>query len=163
MKEIKLTQGKVAIVDDCDYDELIKYRWCFGKVKGHSVGYAIRFVTMDGKRKTILMHRVIMNPKPWEQVDHIGGYGLNNTRENLRLCCHMENHRNMHTHKSNMLGVKGISQPTTKRGYFARITVNYKQIYLGYFQTLEEAKEVRLAAEIKYFGDYRRKNSENIS
>lgn len=158
MKIIQLTLGHSVTVDDSDYDELMKYKWCFSRVKGHSVGYATRSIMVDGKKKTIMMHRQIMNPKPSEQVDHIDGYGLNNSRSNLRLCCHVENHRNMHTHKSNILGVKGVSQPTKKVGYFARITVMYKQIYLGYFMSLEDAKEARLQAELKYFGDYRRKS-----
>ncbi len=157
MKIIKLTLGYETTVDDADYDELIKYKWCFSRVKGHSVGYATRSVQINGKKKTFLMHRQIMNPKPWEQVDHIGGYGLNNCRSNLRVCGHMENHRNMHTHKSNLLGVKGVSLHADKKHYMARIWVNYKQIYLGIFDTIEEAKHRRLMAEQELFGEFRRK------
>lgn len=157
MKTIPLTKGMSTMVDDEDYEELVKWKWFFTRCKGHSVGYAGRNVKEGEKRKALLMHRQIMNPKPWEQVDHIDGCGLNNCRSNLRLCGHMENHRNLHIHKSNLLGIKGISQPVTKVGYFARITVNYKQIYLGYFMDLEDAKKARLKAEKELFGDFRRK------
>lgn len=161
MKEIPLSKGYVALVDDADYEILSKYRWWFSRCKGHSIGYAVRCFTIKGKRHSIMMHRFLMTPADSQQCDHIDGNGLNNQRNNLRNCSHMDNHRNLNTHKSNLLGVKGISQPTTKRGYFARITVHYASIYLGYFQTLEEAKDARLAAEIKYFGDYRRKRPDN--
>ncbi len=146
------------MVDDADYDVLMKYRWWFSACKGHSIGYAVRCFMIKGKRHTILMHRFLMTPADSQQCDHIDGYGLNNQRSNLRNCSHMENHRNLAIHKSNLLGVRGISQPTTKVGYFARITVHYCQIYLGYFPTLEQAVEARKKAELEHFGEYRRKN-----
>lgn len=163
MKTIQLTLGHSVTVDDSDYDELMKYKWCFSRVKGHSVGYATRSIMVDGKKKTIMMHRQIMNPKPSEQVDHIDGYGLNNSRSNLRLCCHMENHRNMHIHRSNLLGIKGVSRHSKKVGFFARITVNYKSIYLGYFMDIQSAIEARRSAEVKYFGEFRRKAVDSVT
>lgn len=165
MKTIQLTLGQYTTVDDSDYDDLMKYKWCFSRVKGHSVGYATRSIMVDGKKKTVLMHRQIMGLGFDRSVecDHIDGFGLNNQRSNLRKCTHIENLRNLHVHKSNLLGIKGVSRHSKKVGFFARITVNYKQIYLGYFMDIQDAIEARRMAELEYFGDFRRESVQNIS
>ncbi len=78
MKNIPLTQGKVALVDDDDYEWLIEDRWhC--TVNAPTKLYAARHLVVDGVRKTIYMHRVIMGDKILE-IDHIDGDCLNNAK-----------------------------------------------------------------------------------
>ncbi len=89
-KLIPLSQGKFAIVDAEDYDRLSSYKWAVSKkrnnwyAKGRCGGL------------TIKMHRVIMGLKKGDgkEVDHRNGNGLDNRKENLRLCSHAENLRN---------------------------------------------------------------------
>jgi hypothetical protein len=104
-----------------------------------------------------------MNYSYNEECDHIDGNGLNNQKGNLRVCTHAENLRNQALSRANTSGAKGVSLHKSGRYYAARIMVNQKNIHLGYFPTLEKAKSVRLAAEVKYFGEYRTNRSENIS
>ena len=119
MKEIKLKNGLVAIVDDSDYQQLNKWRW-------HTNGfYPVRHVYTGGKGKikTIYMHFEIMRPPPGMVVDHIDGDTLNNRRENLKVV--------------DGSGInffeKGITQ---KRGKWrAQICRNGMVFHLGYFQT----------------------------
>lgn len=93
MKSISLTKGKFAKVDDEDFEELNKYKWCAGEIKG--IWYAYR-----GKReglivKRISMHRLIMKAeKRWDIVDHINHDGLDNRKINLRIVTNSENLRN---------------------------------------------------------------------
>jgi hypothetical protein len=58
MKDIKLTKGLVALVDDCDFEELSKFKWYARRNKG--LYYAERDTSKDGKRMHIRMHRQIM-------------------------------------------------------------------------------------------------------
>jgi hypothetical protein len=58
MKTIPLTQGKVALVDDEDYPELSKFRWC--AVRHRNTWYAVRGESADGRRLTVRMHRQIL-------------------------------------------------------------------------------------------------------
>jgi hypothetical protein len=59
MKEIPLTKGLIALVDDIDYERLLRNNWC--AFKAGSSFYAMRGIKVNGKCKTILMHRQILN------------------------------------------------------------------------------------------------------
>lgn len=161
-KAIPLTKGMMAVIDDEDYEMVSKFKWHFTKVKGHSVGYAVRAVRENGKRiKTMPMHKMIMGHSDDVECDHIDGNGLNNRRSNLRVCTHAENLRNQET--KNKFGSTGVSLHSCKRFYMARLQLNGKTIHLGNHRTIEAAKAARLAGEIKYFGEYRRSAVKNIS
>ncbi len=83
-------RGKVAVVDDDDYEKLSGYRWHL-----QSQGYAARGVAKpDGHGELVLMHRVITGAGPGEKVDHRDRDRLNNTRGNLRLATHAQNLHN---------------------------------------------------------------------
>jgi hypothetical protein len=90
LKEIQLTQGKVTLVDDEDYDELMDYKWYFIKVY-KSYGYAARG---GEKNKTVYLHREVMNPPKDMTVDHINHDTLDNRRNNLRVVTQKENSQN---------------------------------------------------------------------
>lgn len=89
-KEIPLTRGKFALVDDDDYPELSKHKW---RVSGE--GYALRSVKAGGKSQDIFMHRAILNPPPGFEGDHIDRDRLNNTRANLRIATRAQNAANV--------------------------------------------------------------------
>lgn len=89
MKKIKLTQGKYALVDDDDFEELNKYKWCY-----IGCGYAVRSVGKRLHQKTVYMHRVIMNTPKGYETDHINHDRLDNRKCNLKVCTPCENQRN---------------------------------------------------------------------
>ncbi len=92
-REIPLTQGKVALVDAEDYEELSRFKWHAQRNK--STYYAVRNGRrLDGKRCAVLMHRVIIDPPAGMLVDHISRDGIDNRRSNLRVCSIAENNRN---------------------------------------------------------------------
>lgn len=84
-REIQLSRGMVALVDEADFAAVNTSRWSFQP--NRRIGYAIRGVRdSDGKYRSQLMHRFIMDAPAGEFVDHINGNGLDNRRANLRLC-----------------------------------------------------------------------------
>jgi len=99
------------------------------------------------KGKHIQLHRLIMGvTDPKIEVDHINGNGLNNCRWNLREATHSENNQNMKgTRKQNKSNLPGVGQYKGK--YRARITVDGKTKYLGYFDTPEAAHTEYLKAK----------------
>lgn len=104
------------------------------------------------------LHRFIMGCSEDFEVDHIDGNTSNNTKANLRKCSHRENSRNIKVSKNSTTGVTGVAFVKRTNKYMARIKFESKSIFLGYFDSLEEASRVRQEAEVKYFGEYRRKH-----
>lgn len=99
MKEIPLTQGKFALVDDDDYDWLNQWKWYANK--GGNTFYACRHPNVaSGKRTIITMHVDIMGKKEGLVTDHINGNGLDNRRINLRHVTHRQNLQNRHGERS---------------------------------------------------------------
>lgn len=154
VKELKLKNGKVTLVDDEDYEYLSQWNWT-SNVKG----YIWRQYRIDGKRKNIYLHRLIMNQPKVFVVDHINGDKLDNRKSNLRLCTVAENVRNRKMHSTNSCDFKGVRLlPKGKKKYAAKICVNYKQLHLGCFSTPEEAARAYNEAAIKYHGEFARLN-----
>ena len=149
----KSLSGFTAMVseDDCDLDD---YQWTMRK-RGH-VYYAQRYKTIDGKKRTLHLHRVIMarllgrELRQTEEVDHINGYGLDCRRENLRLATRSENARNSRINSRNKSGVTGVAWNKASGKWHAYIV----QKNLGLFDDFDEAVATRREAELKYYGEF---------
>jgi hypothetical protein len=147
MKTIELTQGQVAIVDDEDYEVLNRYNWYARNSK--NTHYAVRVIWGEG---TVYMHRFILTPSAEQQVDHINGNGLDNRRENLRICTRSQNQHNRKKGQRNSSGFKGVSKKGNK--WQANIGRDRKQIYLGIFDTPDAAHEAYVKAAKDIHGEF---------
>lgn len=136
MKTIPLSKGKVAVVDDRDFERLSKGTWYL-----HSNGYAQG--RLEGVR--VYMHRAVLNLKD-EECDHINRDKLDNRRANLRLCTRRENQCNL-PEKPNKLGFSGVTFRKQNQKYVARLRVNGRKVHLGTFDTPEEASAAYLSAK----------------
>lgn len=85
------------------------------------------------------------------QIDHINGNKLDNRIENLRIANASENGQNISKpNKNNHLGIRGVRKHSLVNKYQARIKINRKEIYLGLFDTIEDAIEAYENAKSKY-------------
>jgi len=137
----------------------------------YGVGYTSWYIkkngyldTVDSNNKHMLMHRLIMDVLdcPEIQVDHINNNKLDNRKENLRLCTFQQNMFNRGIKKNNSSGITGVVWDKEKNKWCAQIRYNNKNIFLGYFDDINEAKNARQEAEIRYFGKFRYQGSDNI-
>ena len=142
MKKIKLTCGKYALVDNKDYESLNKFKWCFAANYYGYGGYAVR--RADGK--VVRMHRIIIDAKKKEEVDHINRNKLDNRRRNLRIVSHSENMYNISLYKNNTSGFRGICWD--KR--FNKWMVRMGNKFCGYSKTLKGAILIRRESENKF-------------
>lgn len=154
MKTIELTQGKVAIVDDNDYEWLT----AMGKWFYATRGYAGRN-GRSAKRTQIKMHRAIMQvADPEVLVDHRNNDTLDNRRCNLRIATKSQNGMNTPLRKDNTSGHRGVCWSTRDKYWVASICVAGKETNLGYFADLQEAVNARSTAEVLFFGEFRFKD-----
>jgi hypothetical protein len=153
--EIPLTQGKVAIVDVADYEWLSQWKWCANNQ--HGIWYAVR-----AKRPELIrMHRVILDAKAGQIVDHIDGNGLNNRRANIRLCTSHQNSMNMSRQTRGSSRFRGVAWQKTQNVWVARIRDGEKLLYLGRFSDEVKAALAYDAAAQRIFGEFARLNLPN--
>ena len=163
MQQIKLTQGKFAMVDDEDFERVNQFKWCVCKSRNGNVFYATRKMIIEGKRKTERMHQFILGNNPLKPyIDHEDGDGLNNQKYNLRPCTHSENMMNQKkTNKKRTSIYKGVSWDKRANKWRVYIQVNGKLIYLGLFKIEIDAAKAYDIAAIKYHGEFRNLNFNN--
>lgn len=152
MKEIPLTRGAVTLVDDEDYDELVKHKWFLD-----SRGYVARKIRNPVKRQvTELMHRVILG-LPYgdpRQGDHRDTNRLNNRRNNLRIATNGQNQRNKGVYANNTSGVRGVYWYKPTQRWKAQINVNGKKKHLGYFHSIDDAADAYRQAANRLHGEF---------
>lgn len=149
-KLIQLGNNGHAIVNDEDYNYLMQWRWTW-QTKGPS-GRVVR----RASQKTVFIHRAIVERyttiPPGMEIDHCDRNPRNNTRENLRICTHIQNSYN-HKGYGGKSPYKGVKQKG-KSGWEACINVNTKPMYLGSFRDQIEAAKAYDAAARIYHGEF---------
>lgn len=133
MREIPLSQGRVALVDDEDYEGLAGYKWTAARAR--RTFYAVRNVWQGDRWVVIRMHAVMTG---WAQTDHVNGNGLDNRRSNMRPANAQQNGRNCRSRQNSSSRYLGVSLHSGGK-WVSRITVDGKYRHLGLFATEEEA------------------------
>jgi hypothetical protein len=153
VKEIELTQGYKALVDDEDYPKLSKYKWHV--LKSHGNLYARTNVGKGLHRLLPLMHTLILNTPKGKVCDHIDGNGLNNTRNNLRICSTIENHwHQCHKKKESVSNYIGVYWYPRSSKWVTSIGVNGIRYFIGYYDREELAAHAYNIAAKYYFGAF---------
>ena len=159
---IPLIPDQFAIIDELDLD-LAEFTWRAKFCPNYANGgkyRAQRGYQKEGKKGTILMHRVILarvvgrDLERNELVDHANGEPLDNRRENLRVATQRENSQNSRKRKDNQSGYKGVYWMQERRKYAAQITYNNNQMYLGLFDDPVEAAKAYDTKARELFGEF---------
>jgi len=155
MKTITLTQEKVALVDDEDFEFLNKWKWHAQKI-GNTF-YAARGQRIKGSKKqiTFYLHRVIMNVTNKNTlIDHKDRNGLNCQKINLRQCNRSENGKNRQSRKSSTSKYLGVYYCNTYNRYTAEIVVMGKKKFLGRYVNETDAAKAYDEAAKKIHGKF---------
>lgn len=147
--------GDRFILDKSDYDLVKDYCWSISD-RGYVVAHSI-----DNYDKSVKMHRLLFDNCENMFIDHINHDTTDNRRSNLRIVTQSQNQMNVIIRKDNSSGVAGVNYNKNYDKWVARIGVDKKRIYLGCYDTFDEAVKARKEAEEKYFGEYSYDNSIN--
>lgn len=157
LRYIPLTKGYFATIDAHNYEWLKRWSWC-ALINEKTGGiYAIRTEMVAGKKVKVLMHRFIlgMEHEDEREGDHENMRTLDNRVENLRIATTPQNRQNSLQQAQRKRGtLKGASFLRGK--WIAQIKVLGKKMYLGTYDTEEDAHAAYRAAAEKYHGAFAR-------
>lgn len=163
---IRKTLTADELRDALTYDEESgEFYWIHG-AKGRFAGAKAGNKRPDGyKRINVNGHLYYAHRLAWlymtgewpeHQVDHVNMNPQDNSWKNLRAATPSQNRGNRRVQSNSWTGVKGVHFREDMKKWMAYISPNGKLKTLGYFSTLEEAKEARSKAAREFFGDFSR-------
>ncbi|MBA4183030.1 MAG: HNH endonuclease [Acidobacteria bacterium] len=156
MAILNLSQNKIVLIDDEDFERVNQFKWCYLANYGaskHITGYAARSDYTNGK-KTIYLHKFLLNPPVGLKVDHINGNGLDCRKENLRIATVAQNCFNRAIAIDSTSGFKGVYWKPAHKKFVASITVQGKQKHLGLFNSAVDAAMCYDRHARLYYGDF---------
>ncbi len=155
-KQIPLTQGQTALVDDEDFEWLSQWKWCAQYVPSTANYYAIRNgLDENGACKRLYMHRLILAAQSSQEVDHINHRTTDNRHANLRLCSRSQNQGNQEKQRCDKSSCfKGVSWCKHNQKWRATIKCHGCYFHLGWFTDELIAALAYNCAALEYFGEY---------
>ena len=145
VKEIKISQNQISIVDDSDFEELNKYKWYALYDKKTQSFYAVRNIKLPcGKWTVLSMHRHILGLSYGDkrQIDHENHNTLDNRKNNIKITDRRGNTANQSNQSKHGAGIR-LRTDCRMKPYEAFTKINGKWHTIGYFATAEEAQKAR--------------------
>lgn len=147
--EIPLTQGQVALIDDCDSYAIEQYSW-FAHYDGSRDSFvAATTIHASGKPVTVRMHEFLLPTLDGYTVDHVDRNPLNNQRDNLRISNTAQQSLNKGPYKGSKF--KGVSYKTANRKYVAQMQGLGKKIHIGLYDDEDSAAKAYDKAVVEFW------------
>lgn len=147
MKQV-IAGGQRIFIDDEDYDFVMSRSWT-------PLGVGLKYLAHKKK----YLHRLLLNAKDGDVVDHINGQKFDNRKSNLRICSIRQNQMNQKPQNITKTAIfKGVGWHGVKNNYRAYIKIYGKAHHLGNFKTTHEAAFAYDMKAFELFGEYARQN-----
>ena len=152
--ELKI-KDKIVLIDDDDFDLVRPFTWTILRNKLYA-DYAISYLWVDGKTKSLLMHRLITGAENGFVVDHKNSNGLDNRRGNLRVVTSFNNAQNSKFRSHNTTGVRNVKVDVRPNGSYAlrgQVTA-FKKVHRKWFLNMADAKAWVEETRKRLHGDF---------
>lgn len=141
-----------ALINANDIDKVKNYTWYVNYCPSTNNFYVKTSIHKEEIYTMVGLHRLIMDCSSDLLVDHINHNTLDNRKENLRIVTHKQNAENKKgAYKSSKSGVLGVRWHKRDKKWSAQVRHNKKDIHLGYFNNIEEAKKATIKARKQLF------------
>lgn len=138
-----------ALIDIEDIDKVKNIKWHRSDFQRNT------YYCMSNDSTYKRLHRLVLEiTDPNVFIDHINHNGLDNRKENLRICTNQENIQNCLTPKNNKSGCKGVYWSKDRNKWTVQVTINNKTKYIGRYDSYEDAIEARKEAAKIYYGEF---------
>lgn len=156
MKRIPLTQGKEALVDDQDYEYLMRWRWHAARSRDKGLFYGGRTDYSTGHKRTVFIHQEVARRAGMVpgHYDHRDGNGLDDRRSNLRLADGFENQSNRGPNRNNKAGPKGVYFEAFTGRYRAELMARGRRYKSRRFHTIVEATKAYNKLALEHHGEF---------
>jgi len=154
MKQIELTQGYFAIVDDEDFEWLRKLKWFYFETDSGNCYAKTSIYISKSKSEHPYMHRMIMKANKGQQIDHRNRNGLDNQRLNLRFCNYSLNHANAKKRLNTSSNYKGVCWDKARQRWMLQVGSKH----YGRFDDEIEAAKAYDTKAIELYGEFARTN-----
>lgn len=149
---VPLSQDMYARIDARDVKRVRSRTWHAAKDK-HTYYALASSKKSDGRRSTIRMHRLILDPGHGMEIDHCNGNGLDNRRSNIRVCSHAQNSHNQRA-SCGTSRWKGVYWNRREGKWIAEIMHDGHRFFLGQFTSEIDAAAAYDEAAKDRFGEF---------
>lgn len=119
------------------------------------------YVSSGAGKEQVLMHRLVMQADKGDVVDHINRVKVDNRKCNLRFCTTSQNTLNRCVQSNNKLGIKGVVKVPNGK-YQVQLKCEGKTVYLGLYDSLDEAEVVSMYGQKYLAGDFASEDCQDI-
>lgn len=153
-KELTIRGGHKVLIDDADWDLVQGYNWYVAALKRKYPYFHIRAnYRIEGEVVHVLMHRLIMDAKQGQIVDHINSDSADNRRENLRFVTRGQNMQNSKARAHSKSGVRNVSFEARSGLFLATVRAD-KVRYRKRFKSMEDASAWATAKRKELHGEF---------
>jgi hypothetical protein len=147
-----IISNQCVLIDDEDHIYFKSHQWHIHKCKTNL--YLRGYKKGNRKNGLIYYHRMITNAPKNMDVDHINGNGLDNTKDNLRICNRSQNNANRKAVQSKSSNFKGVHFEKHSKKWRAEITKDGVRYTLGRFLNQNDALNAYMKKSKELFGEY---------